>query len=717
MRRPAFAAARVAPRTAALQPALVRCHPRCRLRCPALLPALPRAPAQTALQPALPPTSACHSPSRPTPCRAAPRLPASCRAAPLCRTVPRRSAEPHRAALPSRPAMLPTAAPRHTAALPAAEPPTPCCARRQETLSPQQLRKWVAQRGSTGDGRSASGPCPYVHRTGPRAGNPCGRVGHDVARCFYRLEDAFSSKFDRLKRRCSCSRWTSARLGVSCDCTTVTPLSATVPVTLADPTYGPLVARSSSVLPCPVVPSRSLTSLHLPSFTTNLVSTSYLQDQLVTTTIIGGERMAVCTDTKIRDNIATFTRRPDLGHPSLLRLRSMHSRRLVCGLPQSLPLLSPTLAPPCTPRVEGRQGAAPHSLFPPTTTSLQTLHMDVWGPAPVHGPHRERYILLVVDDFTRYTTVFPLQHKGDVRSVLIPWIRAVRLQQRASPNWSIRGGCSHLHDPCGCSLFPVAVCGPIAMHQLNLWPRVSQPEVSPTLLWIGEVGDALPFWVWGSLALVRDPTTDKLSPRTIAASSLAFPLTPLTSSFTTQPPAASCPPETSPLMSQFSASDVFVSSATCHCGLGGLGAVGGGDPRGTGSGGAYSGGAGSRGSGGVLQPLPQRPLFWEQQPSLLPLPSAATGGCGSAASGGPTAGGIGSTSAGAGGARAGGAGAGGASAGGTRAGGAGAGGADTGVGGTDSEGFGHPGTGASSVRAGGAGSGGESQSQPRRPFF
>ncbi|CAI7790851.1 unnamed protein product, partial [Closterium sp. NIES-54] len=39
------------------------------------------------------------------------------------------------------------------------------------------------------------------------------------------------------------------------DSTTLTPLPAPVPVRLADPSEGPVVARSSTVLPCPVVPS------------------------------------------------------------------------------------------------------------------------------------------------------------------------------------------------------------------------------------------------------------------------------------------------------------------------------------------------------------------------------------------------------------------------------------------------------------------------------
>ncbi|CAI7925521.1 unnamed protein product [Closterium sp. NIES-53] len=116
-------------------------------------------------------------------------------------------------------------------------------------------------------------------------------------------------------------------------------------------------------------------------------------------------------------------------HPSLPRLRGMQSRLLVSGLPRSLPPLSPSPASPCLHCVEGRQRAAPYSSsFPLTSAPLHTLHMDVSGPAHVSGQGRERYFLLVVDDYMPYTTVFPLRSKGEVPDVLIPWIRAVRLQ-------------------------------------------------------------------------------------------------------------------------------------------------------------------------------------------------------------------------------------------------------------------------------------------------
>ncbi|CAI5977373.1 unnamed protein product [Closterium sp. NIES-65] len=55
------------------------------------------------------------------------------------------------------------------------------------------------------------------------------------------------------------------------DRTTLTPLSRLVAVSLADPSRGPVLARFSTVLPCPAAPSSTLSGLYLPSFSTNLV--------------------------------------------------------------------------------------------------------------------------------------------------------------------------------------------------------------------------------------------------------------------------------------------------------------------------------------------------------------------------------------------------------------------------------------------------------------
>ncbi|CAI7788825.1 unnamed protein product, partial [Closterium sp. NIES-53] len=373
------------------------------------------------------------------------------------------------------------------------------------------------------------------------------------------------------------------------DSTTLTPLSRPIPVSLADPSGAPVLAHSSTILPCPVVLSGSLSGLHLPSFSTNLVSGADLQDQWVDQFTPGGQRVTHCTCSRTGRHLATFTRVPGsslytlttvspqvaasasasgqlaapcscrallhqtllwhhrLGHPSVQHLRSMHRRVLVSGLPRVLPPLPPSPAPPCLPCVEGRQRAAPHSSsFPPTEAPLRTLHLDVWGPARVRGQGLERYFLLVVDDYMRYTTVFPLQCKGDAPDVLIPWIRAVRLQlcERLHTDFPVlrlhsdRGGefspdlfevfcaehgirqtftlpaspqqngvaerriglvmevahTSMIHAAAPHFLWSFAVR--YAAHQLNLWPRVSLPETSPTLLWTGKVGDASRFRVW-----------------------------------------------------------------------------------------------------------------------------------------------------------------------------------------------------------------------------
>ncbi|CAI7872052.1 unnamed protein product [Closterium sp. NIES-53] len=404
--------------------------------------------------------------------------------------------------------------------------------------------------------------------------------------------------------------------------TTLTPLSRPVAVSLADPSGGPILAHSSTVLSCPAAPSGLLSGHHLPSFSTNLVSGADLQDAWVDQFTPGGQRVTHCTCSRTGRHLATFTRRPGsslytlttapppvaassqvfaaasrsspasapcscrplahetllwhhrLGHPSLPRLRGMASRALVSGLPRSLPPLPPGPAPTCVPCVEGRQHAAPHSSsFPLTEAPLQTLHMDVWGPARVRGQGHERYFLLVVDDYSRYTTVFPLRSKDKVTEVLIDWIHDARCQLSDGFGSDLpilrlhsdRGGefssdllrafcrlkgirqaftlpaspqqngiaerrigmvmdvarTSMIHAAAPHFVWPFAV--QYAAHQINLQPRASLPETTPTLRWTGKVGDASAFRVWGSRAFVRDPTVDKLSSRAVPCVFLGFP--------------------------------------------------------------------------------------------------------------------------------------------------------------------------------------------------
>ncbi|CAI7804559.1 unnamed protein product, partial [Closterium sp. NIES-53] len=80
---------------------------------------------------------------------------------------------------------------------------------------------------------------------------------------------------------------------------------------------------------------------------------------------------------------------------------------------------------------------------------------------------------------------------------------------------------SMIHAAAPHFLWPFAV--QYAAHQINLQPRVSLPETTPTLRWTGKVGDASAFRVWGSRAFVRDTAVDKLSSRAVPCVFLGFP--------------------------------------------------------------------------------------------------------------------------------------------------------------------------------------------------
>ncbi|CAI7840968.1 unnamed protein product, partial [Closterium sp. NIES-53] len=477
--------------------------------------------------------------------------------------------------------------------------------RTRETPSVQQLREWYAGRGRSG----SAGPCTYVLRTGTRSGEnvPIFDLDFDaILAAMYALADitegdCYLSVLPKPGTAAAAlGASAAAALGASAsaapgagastlsgtaptesmhtftldsgasrsffrDSTTLTPLSWPVAVSLADPSGGPVLAHSSTVLPCLAAPSGLLSGLHLPSFSTNLVSGADLQDAWVDQFTPGGQRVTHCTCSQTNRHLAMFSCRPGsslytlttapppvpssgqvaassqvfaaasksnpvsapctcrplshetllwhhrLGHPSLPRLRGMASRALVSGLPRSLPPLPPGPAPTCVPCVEGWQRSAPHSsTFPPTEAPLQTLHMDVWGPARVRGQGHERYFLLVVDDYSCYTTVFPLRSKdrgGEFSSDLLrAFCPSEGIRQTftlpASPQQNgiaerrigmvMDVACtSMIYAAAPHFLWPFAV--QYAAHQINLQPRVSLPETTPTLRWMGKVGDASVF--------------------------------------------------------------------------------------------------------------------------------------------------------------------------------------------------------------------------------
>ncbi|CAI7773677.1 unnamed protein product [Closterium sp. NIES-53] len=307
---------------------------------------------------------------------------------------------------------------------------------------------WSYSRGASG----GSGSCLYVIRMGDRAGQTCGKP-HTQYRCFSRLNDAWRAELgDEAKhprwaellrsgvaifdRDCDAILAAMYALSISAegDCflcvppdprieapalgASVSALPGTAPsealhtftpdsVRLADPSGGPVLARSSTLLPCPAVPSSSLSGLHLPSFSTNLVSTAALQDEMLSTTTPEGQRVSIFTCTRTSHHLATFTLRP------VSSLYTLATKPPQVGAPAQ-GSASGLVAPPCSCRLLSHQTLLwHHRLGHPSLPRLRGMHSRLLVSGLPSGQGRERYCLLVVDDYTHYTTVFPLCSKGE----------------------------------------------------------------------------------------------------------------------------------------------------------------------------------------------------------------------------------------------------------------------------------------------------------------
>ncbi|CAI7884135.1 unnamed protein product [Closterium sp. NIES-53] len=424
--------------------------------------------------------------------------------------------------------------------------------RRSETQTPKQLHEWLVQRG-VGEG---SETCPYVIRTGFRAGHICGKY-HTERRCFARLDDAWRTEFgDDVERphwaellrsgvaifdldydviisamyalsfsaEGDCYRCVppdpgiaAAALGASAsgtppgtspaealhtftldsgasrcffrDSTTLTPLPAPIPVRLADPSGDPVVPSSSTVLLCLVVPSGSLSRLHLPLFSTNLVSTAALQDAMVTTTTHGGSSLYTLA-----------TEPPQVAASAQVSVSGQVAASCSCRLLSPLPATPSWHALPSPCLWSTQVSASLTALACPALSSLRRgvaarrsslllVSPDDCSPAdPPHG--RDLPVLRLHSDrggeFSSNLLWDLCRGEGITQSFTLPKSpqkngiaeRRIGLVMEVARTSMIHADAPHFQWP-----FAVRY----AAHQLNLWPRVSLPETSPTLRWTGRL--------------------------------------------------------------------------------------------------------------------------------------------------------------------------------------------------------------------------------------
>ncbi|CAI7747266.1 unnamed protein product [Closterium sp. NIES-53] len=382
------------------------------------------------------------------------------------------------------------------------------------------------------------GPCTYVLRTNGHRGETCG-LPHTAQRYFGRLTDAWRAQFpdavelprwgDLLKHNVAIfdldfdailAAMYAVTDSAKGDCDLCVPPDPGIEAAALgasesaapDTTPDTFATAPHSRRAVGLSQSPWLTPLGAQSLRT-LPRGADLQDLWVDQFTRGGQRVTHCTCSRTGRHLATFTRRPGsslytlttASPPVTASGQVAASGQVFFAASRSLPPLPPGPAPTCVPCVEGRQRAAPHSSeFPPTEAPLQTLHMDVWGLARVRGQCHERYFLLVVDDYSCYTTIFPLHRKdrgGEFSSDLLrAFCRAQGIRQTftlpASPQQNgiaerrigmvmYVARTSMIHAATPHFLWPSAV--QYAAHQIILQPRVSLPETTPTLRWTGKL--------------------------------------------------------------------------------------------------------------------------------------------------------------------------------------------------------------------------------------
>ncbi|CAI7881060.1 unnamed protein product [Closterium sp. NIES-54] len=337
--------------------------------------------------------------------------------------------------------------------------------RTRETPSVQQLREWYAGRGRSG----GAGPCTYVLRTGTRSGEVCG-LPHSTQRCFGRLIDAWRTQFPDAVEL---PRWHDLLLqnvpifdldfdAILAAMYALADISESDCYLRVPPDPGTVAAALGASAAAALGASASAA----PGAGTSPLSGTAPTESFHTFTLDSGASRSFFRDS------TTLT---SLSRPVAVSLTD----------PSGGPVLahSSTVLPcPAACRACCRDSTSPRSLRTWAFCRAEGIRQTFTLPAsPQQNGIAERHIGMVMD------------------------VARASMIHAAAPHF----------------LWPFVV--QYATHQINLQPRVSWPETTPTLQWTGKVGDASAFRVWGSRAFVRDTTANMLSSRAVPCVFLGFP--------------------------------------------------------------------------------------------------------------------------------------------------------------------------------------------------
>ncbi|GJS37222.1 retrovirus-related pol polyprotein from transposon TNT 1-94 [Tanacetum coccineum] len=82
-------------------------------------------------------------------------------------------------------------------------------------------------------------------------------------------------------------------------------------------------------------------------------------------------------------------------------------------------------------RGKGKKASHPPKLVPSDHLKLELLHMDLCGPMRVASVNGKKYILVIVDDFSRFTWVYFLRSKDETPEIIKKFIAQAQLNYKA----------------------------------------------------------------------------------------------------------------------------------------------------------------------------------------------------------------------------------------------------------------------------------------------
>ncbi|PKU70861.1 Retrovirus-related Pol polyprotein from transposon TNT 1-94 [Dendrobium catenatum] len=305
--------------------------------------------------------------------------------------------------------------------------------------------KGKSQTGSQNKGRDPSKPILTCQI--------CNKKGHSATSCWHRLNINYvpSQPHDKQPKAFSATtdsknpnEWyldsgASAHMTNNTDnLTTSTSYQGSDSITIGDGSHIPIAHSGTGILPTPFRKLKLSNLLHIPNISYNLVSISNLvKDNNISITFNpNGFTMKDMTTGCIilrgpykdglypiatshtsqtalqasRSSSAVWHNR--LGHPNQRTMRLIAS-----AYPQLHISISSFQCVACS-SCKGHKMPFSKSCNR-MKTPLALLHSDVWGPSPVTSNQGFRYYVTFIDDFSRYTWIFPCSNKSDVPHIFI----------------------------------------------------------------------------------------------------------------------------------------------------------------------------------------------------------------------------------------------------------------------------------------------------------